>query len=122
MSVSGCSREVTIRVPPGLVSRLMGCKPYHAQDSTPLHSVSSTPKPPPLQLLQNDPFDLFDMRTHRFLGGRCVSTADRAQDTNVACKRLLQAAPDLQRPLAAFPQKIHEDIQNFQHDTVLRGA
>ena len=30
-----------MRVPLGLRRRLMGCKPYHAQDSTPLHMVSS---------------------------------------------------------------------------------
>ena len=29
-------------VPLGMVSRLMGWSPYHAQDSTPLDSVSST--------------------------------------------------------------------------------
>src|SRR5438270_152005 len=40
--VSGDSREVTIKVPPGLSSLLTGCKPYHAHDSTPLQSVSST--------------------------------------------------------------------------------
>src|SRR3989442_14341985 len=42
MRASGSSREVTINVPPGFSSRLMGCSPYHAHDSTPLHSVSST--------------------------------------------------------------------------------
>ena len=39
---SGVSREVTISVPPGLIFWLTGCRPYHAQDSTPLHRVSST--------------------------------------------------------------------------------
>jgi len=33
---------VTISVPPGFTSLLIGCKPYHAHDSTPLKSVSST--------------------------------------------------------------------------------
>ena len=42
ISRSGVSSEVTISVPPGLSSRLIGCSPYQAQDSTPLQSVSST--------------------------------------------------------------------------------
>ncbi len=42
MMVSEFSREVTINLPSGLSSRLMGCNPYQAHDSTPLQSVSST--------------------------------------------------------------------------------
>ena len=42
ISASGGCIEVTINVPPGLSSRLIGCSPYHAHDSTPLQSVSST--------------------------------------------------------------------------------
>ena len=42
MSCSGSFSEVTIRVPSGLSSLLIGCSPYQAQDSTPLKSVSST--------------------------------------------------------------------------------
>ena len=38
---SDCS-DVISTVPLGTVSRLMGCSPYHAHDSTPLDSVSST--------------------------------------------------------------------------------
>ena len=34
--------EVTINVPPGLVTALMGWSPYQAHDSIPLHMVSST--------------------------------------------------------------------------------
>jgi len=34
--------EVISTVPLGNVSRLIGCSPYQAQDSTPLESVSST--------------------------------------------------------------------------------
>ena len=38
---NGCS-DVMSSVPFGSVSRLIGCSPYHAHDSTPLDSVSST--------------------------------------------------------------------------------
>ena len=41
-SASASWREVTINVPLGLVSSLIGCRPYQAQDSIPLHIVSST--------------------------------------------------------------------------------
>ena len=41
-STEGSCSEVTIKVPPGLTSLLIGCSPYHAQDSTPLKRVSST--------------------------------------------------------------------------------
>src|SRR5437879_835165 len=34
--------DVTSKVPPGTIRRLRGCRPYQAQDSTPLASVSST--------------------------------------------------------------------------------
>src|SRR5215510_7821806 len=41
-SSSGDLSEVTISTPPGTTSLLIGCTPYHAQDSMPLHMVSST--------------------------------------------------------------------------------
>ncbi len=41
-SCAGLWSEVISRVPPETVSRLIGCRPYQAQDSTPFDSVSST--------------------------------------------------------------------------------
>ena len=42
MSSSAGSIEVTISVPCSRIFWLMGCRPYQAQDSTPLHIMSST--------------------------------------------------------------------------------
>src|SRR6266852_9959081 len=76
----------------------------------------------PLHFRQYNPFHLLNMAAHGLLGGQSISTADRREDTAVSRKRFLRAPFDLQGALAALPQKIHEKVQNFQHDAVLRGA
>src|SRR5277367_3686734 len=76
---------------------------------------------PQSELVKHDLFDVFNVSPHRRLCRVSIVALDRSQDPAVSGERLLRASFYLQRAFPRVAQQVHDNVENFKHDTVTRS-